>query len=157
METTFDFEKVLEMVEEKKTLKTIYRELGVSEVVFYRSITDEQRDKLKSIRNKHVYDLNPRLIYSRFLAGDTLTELAHEFRVSTATINITIDKGLDLYRNESKATSEKEYIQAINPVEHYRNELLNFMVSPEGISLPQEKLLRMINEVKDLNDYLKLQ
>jgi Zn-dependent peptidase ImmA (M78 family) len=157
METKFDFEKVREMVIEKQNMKSICKYFKISEVVFYRSITDQQRDELKSIRNKYVHNLSPRVIYKRFLEGSSVSDLAHEYRVSSSTINLTIDRGLDIYRQESKVNYEKEYIEAINPIEHYRNELLNFMLSPEGTSLPQDKLLRMIVEVKDLNEYLKLQ
>jgi predicted DNA-binding protein YlxM (UPF0122 family) len=157
METKFDFEKIKEMVIAKKTLRVILQDLNMSEVMFYRSITEDQRNELKKIRNVYVANLNPEYIFKKYLQGCSVSELANENRVSTATINLVIDRGLDIYRNNANKVSEIEYIKATDPMKQYRDELLNFMLSPEGTSLPQEKLLRMINEVKDLNDYLQLQ
>ena len=157
METTFDFEKVIEMVKAKKTLTVIYKELNITEKTFYKNTTQDQRDMLKKIRCIYISNLNPEYIFKKYIQGVGLPELAKENKVSTATINNIIDREMDVYRNNINKESEIEYINTIDPIKQYRDELLNFMLSPEGNSLPQDKLLRMIHEVKDLNEYLQLQ
>ena len=157
METKIDFQKVVEMVKAKRSLRSIFKEINVTETFFYRNISNEQLDKLKEIRNRYVYKLNSKLIYERFLAGESPAELAQEYKVSKATINLAIDRGLDIYREDLKKVSEIEHYQSINPMKQYMNELINFMLSPEGLSLPQDKLIRIIIEVKDLNNDLQLQ
>ena len=157
METKIDLQKIVEMVKEKKTLKVIFKELNISEKNFYANTTEEQRDRLKNIRGIDISNLNPEYIFTKYLQGVGLPELARENKVSTSTINLIVDRGMDIYRNNINKEYENEYIKAIDPIKQYRDELLNFMLSPEGTSLPQDKLLRMIHEVKDINSYLQLQ
>jgi hypothetical protein len=157
METKIDFQKIVEMVKAKKTLKVIFKELDISEKIFYANTTEEQRDILKKIRGLDISNLNPEYIFTKYLQGVSLPELATENNVSAKTISLIVDRGMDIYRNNINKEYENEYIKAIDPMKQYRDELLNFMLSPEGTSLPHEKLLRMVHEVKDLNDYLKLQ
>lgn len=154
MDTKIDFEKVKEMVKNNKPLKEICKHFKVSELYYYRTMTDEQLNELKSIRNKYTYDLDARVIYAKFLEGLSVADLAHEYRVSKSTINLTIDRGLDIYRQESKKVTEIEYFEATDPIKKYRHELINFILSPEGISIPKDKLIRMIQEIKNLDKFI---
>lgn len=148
------FDIVVSMTKEKKSLRVILKALGVSESYYYTHITDEQKELVKSIRNRFITALDEDYVFTKYMTGVSCAELAQDLRVSTTRISKIIDKHLDHLRLTKKNDSSSTKAIVTDNMKHYRDELINYMLSPEGISLNKDKTLKMIQEVKNLNKYL---
>lgn len=145
-----NIEKVIELAKQGIPIKTALRQVNISSGYFYFRLTDSQREELKSFRESRIPIIDIPEVQKMFMAGQTVSSIARKYKTTISKINQIINIEFKVARRN------KAQIWAENPITHYRNELINYMASPEGQNLPEYTLLQLTQELKKVNDYLSV-